>query len=179
MERIFFALLPPPQLASQIAAWAPNALASEWVMQRADRLHITLAIIDDGDRCSGALVDRLLRAGTLVAAAPLDVSLDRLACSTRSAALRLSRINPGLQALHKAIAGAMTHVGAPLRQDWRFSPHMTLGYGDGRPAQQGAPARQWRAGEFVLIRSLVGRTRHLRLGRWPLGAAPPRQYALF
>lgn len=178
VERLFFALLPPRQVAASTAAWVED-MPGDWTRQRADRLHVTLAITGDFRQWPVGFVDGMLRAGEAAAAAPFEMVLDRLSIGNRSAALRPGHVNPGLKALHTAIAGAMAHAGVPLREGWRFSPHMTLGYGEGRPVQQAVEARTWRAEEFVLIRSLVGRTQHRVLGRWPLRAEPARQYALF
>ncbi|MFT3964610.1 MAG: 2'-5' RNA ligase family protein [Sphingobium sp.] len=179
VERLFFAILPPRQLALGMAAWSERELGQGWQVQHTDRLHVTLAITEDFRRLPVHLPDRLLRVGEMVAAQPVTVTLDRLTVSNRSAALRSSRANADLKALHQSIGQAMTLMQVPMRENWTFSPHMTLGYRDGRPAHRPVEARQWQAEEFVLIRSLVGRTRHLTLGRWPLRAAPAAQYELF
>jgi 2'-5' RNA ligase len=52
---------------------------------------------------------------------------------------------------------------------------VTLGYREGRPFSERVDAIGWRCTEFVLIHSVVGRTEHHVLRRWPLR---PRQYAL-
>lgn len=179
VERLFFALLPPQRLALQTAAWASETLGDGWQVQRPDRLHVTLAITDDFDRCPFELLDRMLRVGERVEASPFAISLDHMSFSHRSAALRPSHANAGLKMLQKAISEAMAAMDVPVRHGWHFSPHMTLGYRDGRPAQRAVEARQWHVEDFVLIRSLVGQTQHLELGRWPLNAKAAAQYSLF
>jgi len=49
-----------------------------------------------------------------------------------------------------------------------FTPHVTLLY-DGRVVTERLvePIR-WTVREFVLVRSLLGKTRHIVIGRWPL-----------
>ncbi|HEX7852945.1 MAG TPA: 2'-5' RNA ligase family protein [Sphingobium sp.] len=179
VERLFFALLPPKRLALSTTAWTQQMLEGSWNLQQPGRLHITIAITDDFDRLPLDLLDRLLRAGAMIRAAPFPVTLDQLAISRRSAALRPSRVNPGLKALQQAINHAMTVLGIPMRENWRFNPHMTLGYRDTTPWHQPVEPRTWRAEEFVLIHSLVGRTQHQLLGHWPLHPIRPAQYELF
>jgi 2'-5' RNA ligase len=54
--------------------------------------------------------------------------------------------------------------------DRSFSPHVTLLYRKGRAFVRPVKPIAWRAAEFVLIHSEIGRTRYRELGRWPLVA---------
>jgi 2'-5' RNA ligase len=45
---------------------------------------------------------------------------------------------------------------------------MTLLYDDRSVAEQAVETIGWTAREFVLVHSLLGQTRHIPLGRWPL-----------
>lgn len=68
----------------------------------------------------------------------------------------------------------------PMLPDYAFSPHVTLAYRTGPTASQHRVAPFcWDVNEFVLIRSLIGRTRHLLVKTWPLNRPAPLQYSLF
>jgi len=78
-------------------------------------------------------------------------------------------------ALRFAAMGALhaqeLHVLAPKS----FRPHMTLAYARRRCPRMSVPPFRWKASEFQLIESWVGRTRYVELGRWTLwDDAPPR-----
>ena len=49
-----------------------------------------------------------------------------------------------------------------------FKPHVTLLYDDGHVPPQTSLPIGWTVDELVLIHSLVGQSRHIVLGRWPL-----------
>jgi 2'-5' RNA ligase len=79
----------------------------------------------------------------------------------------------GLYTLHDVLVGALQNTGfnlAALPNASDFTPHVTLAYGmpwiDERPIE----AASWNVREFVLMHSLLGRTRHIALERWPLAA---------
>lgn len=136
---------------------------------------MTLAISGDYWSFPGVLADRMRAIGAEAAAEPFDVTLDRLAVSPRSVALRPGGGNAGLAALQARLEAGLGALGV-LCRDWRFSPHVTLAYRAGRSAGRAVPPIRWRADSFVLIHSLVGETRHAELGEWPLVA---RQGELF
>lgn len=175
--RLFFALIPPEREARRIMAFAERALGDDWQMMAASRLHVTMAIGEDHGCEPPDLADRLRAAGDRVAVAPVDLRLDRLTISHRSAALRPSRACPLLTALHRAIMAAWPTRSIALKTGWTFSPHVTLAYREGNtPLSRPVEPFGWRAERLVLIRSHVGRTWHEPLGAWPLA---PAQYALF
>jgi 2'-5' RNA ligase len=49
-----------------------------------------------------------------------------------------------------------------------FTPHVTLLYDGMSVAEQPVDPISWTVGEFVLVHSLLGQTRHIILDRWPL-----------
>ena len=49
-----------------------------------------------------------------------------------------------------------------------FEPHVTLAYDARKIAAEAVAPIGWRVDEFVLVHSLLGRTRHVRLGGWAL-----------
>lgn len=175
-HRYFFAALPDRVSASRIHAWAERTLGPEGLLE-AKRLHVTLAITDDFPEAQPALAGAMLRSGERVAASSFDMVLDRLSVGTRSTALRPGHGQPPLTALHKDIAEAMAGEGVEMREGWRFSPHVTLAYRESLPATRPVTDRGWAVGNFALVHSLVGLTRHEVLGSWALGPDP--QLSLF
>ena len=50
----------------------------------------------------------------------------------------------------------------------RFTPHMTLLYGDHTVVEHSIDAIQLTVRDFVLVQSLRGRGKHIHLARWSL-----------
>jgi 2'-5' RNA ligase len=167
MHRLFFALRPPIVLARQVAN-AASWFETEGSPVTAERLHVTMFILDDRYDLPTALVTTLRRVGDGIAAAPVDVVLDRVGGGERSIALRPSRRIAALDALHRQLSELGRAAEIEPRAGYAFNPHMTLGYRDGRPFTVAAPPVAWTASELVLIHSHLGRTRHEVLGRWAL-----------
>ena len=145
---------------------------------RAEHLHLTLNILDDFPGFPEQVAERLIEVGAAVAADPFGVTLDEAAGSTRSIALRPRRRNVALHALSQRIGAALSDAGIAQRESYRFSPHLTLSYRSGQPFSRTIEPIGWRVDEFVLVHSLVGRTRHEVLGRWSLRGIDPDQYRL-
>ena len=178
LHRPFFALVPPRPLARRIAA------AAGWFQRGpgglpAERLHLTLFILDDMVDLPSALVDALRGIGATVGVEPFEVVLDVATGSGRSIALRPAHRNPAAVRLHERLAGRARGCGIAERPGYRFAPHLTLGYRIGEPFSQPVTPVTWMADEIVLIDSHVGRTRHEVLGRWPLVAEEKAQLSLF
>ncbi|MGN6279389.1 MAG: 2'-5' RNA ligase family protein [Sphingomonas sp.] len=165
-HRLFFALVPPIVQARQIAHAAPW-FGEEGKPVAAERLHITMFILDDRfERPPAALIDALRAVGEAIAAAPIRVVLDRVGGGAHSIALRPGRKNAALDDLHGRIAARAAAQGIAERRDYAFSPHMTLGYRRGTPFNAAVAPVAWDARELVLIHSHLGKTRHERIGTW-------------
>jgi len=177
LHRLFFALLPPPVLARQVAAAAGWFDAAGRALP-AERLHLTLFVLDDRPVRPRALVAAMQAIGGAVRCAPVPVTLDRASGSRRSVALRPAHRHPGLHQLHRTIADLAGAHRVPPRAGYSFAPHMTLGYREGEPFSQPVAPVGWLANELVLVDSQVGRTRHEVLGRWPLVARDDPQLTL-
>ncbi|HEX7874515.1 MAG TPA: 2'-5' RNA ligase family protein [Sphingobium sp.] len=176
----FFALRPPRQEANRMTAWLERTAEPGWEPMLAERLHVTLAITPTFATYPADIVARLLRAGEQVAAAPFRIDFDSLSVGVKSVALRPSRANSGAKLLQHALVRAMATQGVPLLPKYTFSPHVTLAYRTGTStSQHPVDPFGWDVQEVVLIQSLIGRTRHIPLGTWPLTYRPPLQYALF
>ena len=174
--RLFFALKPSLPIARQTDHFA-ESIADGARRIAVDHQHMTLAITSDYVDYPHAVIKALLRAGAGVAAEPFDLRLDRLSIGHRSAALRPSHGVPPLTALQRRIVEGMSGEGIALRPGWRFSPHQTLFYHDGRPEQRRIEGFQWHVDQFMLVCSHVGRTHHRTLASWRLSGTG--QYRLF
>jgi len=177
LHRLFFALLPPPVLARQVAT-AAGWFEPEGRALAAERLHVTMFILDDRPSRPDALVHALKAIGRSVDRGPVAVTLDRATGSRRSVVLRPAHRHPALHDLHARLGELARERRIAPRERHGFAPHMTLGYRDGEPFTQPVSPVGWLARELVLIDSHVGRTRHEVLGRWPLVARDDPQLAL-
>lgn len=166
-HRFFFALRLPIQLARQIAN-AAHWFGGTGRPVAAERLHVTLFILPDQFEQSSLLIAQLRAIGAAVAAAPVEMLLDYVSAGGRSIALRPQHRIAGLAALRQDLVSRCYAAGIAERPDYAFSPHVTLGYRDGRPFGERVPPIAWTAAEFVLIHSHLGRTKHTELGRWAL-----------
>ncbi len=177
-HRLFFALFPPPLVARRIAHWAER-FGPHAALVRADRLHVRLDILDDSDMFPSDVAERLIEVSTLIAADPFMIELDQVSGGGGTIALRPRLRNPALQSLASAISGARAEAGIAGREGYRFSPHLTLLYREGRPFSETVTPFAWEVKEFTLVHSLLGHTRHVPLGSWPLTGKNPDQLDLF
>lgn len=104
-HRPFFAILPPPTVARQVAQSA-IWIGREGANVDPDRLHVTMDILDDFEVFPRDIAARLIAAGDTVAAAPCIVELDQIKGSATSVALRLRRTLKGRKKAGQAIAAA-------------------------------------------------------------------------
>ncbi len=142
----------------------------------AERLHITLHFIDDYAGLPPRIIALVSEAVASVAIPPFDLMLDRARsfCDNRPRnrpfVLIPSEVNSALSALQRAVGAAMTkaHLGKPAAR--HFTPHLTLLYDDRCVEEHPIEPIAWTSREFVLVHSLIGRTRHVLLAQWPLCA---------
>ncbi len=74
----------------------------------------------------------------------------------------------GLLMLQEAL-GAVMEKASLGRRAGHYTPHLTLMYGDRLVADQPIEPVGWTVREFVLVHSLLGRSRYVRLASFPLG----------
>ena len=74
----------------------------------------------------------------------------------------------GLEMLYRAISVSMRTAGLKARLS--FTPHLTLLYGERPIREQFIQPISWTVREFALVRSLIKKTKYIRLGCWPLAA---------
>ncbi|EEA00923.1 Phosphoesterase HXTX [Burkholderia sp. H160] len=178
-DGLFFAVYPDANTAAGMAKFAQQLCADAHARSRvrskplaASRLHVTLRHL--GNFAGGLptdVVEAAKRAAAAVSMAPFTVEFDAVASFAKRprpgpAVLVGEHGVRGLQALHDALEAGLQADG--IEPDTRFTPHVTLAYGmpwiERRPAEPAC----WNVREFALMHSLLGRTRHIVLARWPL-----------
>jgi len=129
-HRLFFALFPPPLVARRIAHWAER-YGPHAAFVRADRLHVTLDILDDHEAFPRDIAERLIEVGASIAADPFMIELDQVSCGGGTIALRPRLKNQGLQRLagaYRQCAGGRRHCRAS-GTSLQPAPHLAVSRG--------------------------------------------------
>jgi 2'-5' RNA ligase len=176
-DRLFFAVFPGASAAQRIARLGEELRYRHGLRGKAlasDRLHVSLHHVGDYVRPPD---------GTIVAAAcdvAASVRMPSFAVEFNSAvSFRGRRDNQpfvlhgddgiiGLTMLQQSLGAAMEKAGLG-RSAVRYTPHVTLMYADRFVAEQAVGPVGWTVREFVLVHSLLGRSRYRPLGRFALG----------
>lgn len=163
---LFFAVLPSQEERARIGDLIAS-LRIGGVPMRLDRLHITTLSL---------LLEDLLPEGLALEAAEVAASIrmpsfrvifDRLVGGNRSALLLPSEPLEALRMFRERLGFALMRAGIPFRQGG-FNPHVTLLYGGQPMPEIEIEPISWLVEDFVLIDSIIGETRHVEVGRWPL-----------
>ena len=181
-DRLFFALFPSDEAIPQIVKTSQQLRDEHGLTGKSlsnDRLHVTLHHV--GDYAGGlpnGLVEAAQEVASTIAMPAFDVTFDRVmsfAGSPRNKpfVLRGNERNDGglsaLMAFQKTFYLAMCRAGLQgPRANAKFAPHVTLMYDDQTVKEQAVEPISWSAHDFVLVHSLIGQTKHIHLGRWPL-----------
>lgn len=169
----FFALRPAPADATRLDEAARVLRDAHGIAGSAvtgDRLHVTLESIGFAD--DDAALVAACRAADALRHAPVDVHFDTALSfrgDTLPFVLQGGAGTDGVRRLRTALGIAM--AGHGFRPSPKYEPHLTIGYDRQRlvPRTPIDPIG-FRATEFVLIESHVGRSHHEVLRRWTLMA---------
>lgn len=179
-DGLFFAVFPDANTAGAISKLAQQLCAETRVRSKplpAARLHVTLLHLGN---FAGGLppikVEAAMRAAASINMAPFTVEFDAVASfatKPRPGPLVLTGNEgvAGLHALRDALGHALQHAGFGDRAGSTvapYTPHVTLAYGMPWAAARPVESACWNVREFALMHSLLGRTRHVALARWPL-----------
>ena len=174
--RLFFSIFPDSPAAARIAQVAQDLRRRYGLRGRpllTARFHCSLCCLDDCDGAAPALVAKVREAAALVTATAFRVSFN-CAKSFSGGDGRYALVLTGedgvigLTMLYSSLCTAMRAVGFPPRGCSSFTPHVTMLYDRCRIDEQSIEPICWTVGEFVLVLSLIGKTRHVPLGRWQL-----------
>jgi 2'-5' RNA ligase len=174
-DGVFFAVYPDAAAAAHIATLAQD-LRSELGLKGkphvAPRLHVTLHHLGNHAGLPQLLVSAASEAAAEVAAAPFVVRLDRVASFERAVRLPLVLRGgdgvEGLVAFQQQLGAALKRAGLGPWVQSHYTPHLTLLYDDRCVAERRVDPIVWPVREFVLVRSLLGKSQHVALARWPL-----------
>jgi 2'-5' RNA ligase len=174
-DGLFFAVYPDAAAAERIAALAQELRREHGLKGKphvASRLHVTLHHLGNHVGLPPLLVSAANEAAAEVAAAPFVVGFDRVASFKRAVRLPfVLRGGDGVEALlafQQLLGAALKKAGLGPWVHPQFIPHLTLLYDNRCVAEQRVDPIVWTVREFVLVRSLLGRSQHVPLARWAL-----------
>jgi 2'-5' RNA ligase len=178
LDRLFFAILSPPEAAVHIAERTHFLRAEHGLRGRpigSERLHISLHGLGDHPRLPKTLIEQAQVAGASVAMPPFEVVLDRAVSFARKnekppVVLRASGDVTPLIAFHRLLGEALKKARLCRRLAQHFTPHMTLLYDDRVVKERAIEPVRLPVRDFALVHSLIGRSRYIELARWPLHA---------
>jgi RNA 2',3'-cyclic 3'-phosphodiesterase len=136
-------------------------------------LHVSLHGIGAYHGLPRAVVEAAKQAAARVSARPFDIVFDRAMSFDRKREGQPFVLRAGntvaLTSFYQLLGEAMKSVGF-RRVASRFTPHMTLLYGDRIVKERAIEAVRWTAHDFVLVQSLRGRghSEYIHLACWPL-----------
>jgi RNA 2',3'-cyclic 3'-phosphodiesterase len=174
-DRLFFALLPDAAAVTEIDERSRRLRLQHGLRGKAidpARLHVTLFHLGDFPAFPQAVVDAASLAGARLKSPPIAVEFDRVGtfagANNLPFVLQAGECAAPLTAFQQALklVLAKTGIAAPAKRP--FTPHLTLMYSDRRIATEPIEPVRWTAREVVLVHSLIGQSRHLRIGQWPL-----------
>lgn len=167
LHNLFFAIRPPAAEAERIRAEAETWGLGGRLM-RADRLHVSTLSLLRYSATPDDLAEQAADVAAAVRAAPFRVIFDRLAANGTSAVLLSSEPLDMLRMFRERLGFTLLRGGVDIRLQGRFNPHVTVAYGSRAIAETEIDPVAWTVEDFVLIDSVVGETRHIEVGRWPL-----------
>jgi RNA 2',3'-cyclic 3'-phosphodiesterase len=173
-SNLFLALVPERAVALQ-AVETGREIARRYGLSKSPRpyelMHVSLNAIGTYPDFPDDIVFAVSAAMATVKAAPFEVNFDRAMSVTNARAVILANAirSEEMMDLHVQLAKEMWSVGLNFTYNPRFMPHMTVLYDDVPvPEHVLAEPVRWIASEFVLIRSVIGKSEYEYLDRWPL-----------
>ena len=177
-DRLFFALLPSAEALARIERLARELRELHGLRGRAlgaGRFHITLHLIGDFPGVPQQVVVLASRIAASAAAGltPFRLGFDRVASFRRPRNMPLvlrgsEDLLGGVAHLAQTLGTAMAEQGLGHAPGPGYTPHLTLLYDDCHVPDTRIEPISWTARELVLVRSLLGRSRHEPLARWAL-----------
>jgi 2'-5' RNA ligase len=175
-DGLFFAVIPTPQSATQIARRMQDFRGDFGLQGKplaTDHFHVTLYYLGAHAGLPLGIIAKASETAAFVRMAPFGVTFDCARTFTgkggsRPFVLGSSKALTELQALQQSLRMALRRAGLDNWTQPVFTPHVTLLYDNRRVPEQAIEPVGWTVREFVLMRSLLGMSRYETLGRWPL-----------
>jgi RNA 2',3'-cyclic 3'-phosphodiesterase len=174
--RLFFSIFPDPPVAVRIGHVAQHLRREYGLSSRPllrSRFHCSLCPCEDSDRASPAFVAEVLKAAAKVRFPAFRVSFNcakSFSGRKNNHPLVLTGEDGviGLIMLYSSLSTEMRGIGFRSKIASAFTPHITLLYDSCRIDEQSIEPICWTVREFVLVRSLIGKTKHVWIDRWRL-----------
>jgi len=173
----FFALSPDAEVRKQLGQVADNLKANDslngsWVAS--ERYHLTLHHLGQFPEAYPDLVKRALAAANNIQTEAFNIKLDHFMSfdskTGKFPCVLTSKYElPELKNFWQLLKNSLFANRLGLELVNTFTPHATLLYSR-QPISKNYEVTpiQWQVKDFVLIESLVGKSEHIELGRWPL-----------
>ncbi|MFJ2988300.1 RNA 2',3'-cyclic phosphodiesterase [Collimonas sp. NPDC087041] len=174
-DRLFFALIPAAEAAAAIVRQGRLLQEEFGIKSRligVDRAHVTLSHVGDYLELPQDVVTAAMNAAASVRAEPFDVTFERVLNfhgrpRNRPLVLVGGDGVAALTAFQRTLAKALQRAGIRSANS-HYTPHVTLLYNKYNVPSRDIEPISWTVREFALVHSLLGRTRHVTLARWPL-----------
>ncbi|NDZ16264.1 2'-5' RNA ligase [Variovorax sp. WS11] len=176
-DRLFFALLPDAPAIVRIERLIADLRRDHGLKGKAlgaSRFHVTVHLVGNFRGFPQEVADAACAAAQALTVIPsFKLGFDRVgsfARRPRNMPLVLLGAE-GLmaaKAFQQALGKAMARAGESHGDAAHYTPHLTLLYDDTHVAPRAIEPIGWTANEFVLVRSLIGQSRHEVLARWLL-----------
>ncbi|HEY4941108.1 MAG TPA: 2'-5' RNA ligase family protein [Rhizomicrobium sp.] len=175
-ERIFFACLPDAGTAARIHARAEalkreHGFAGNLILP--EHLHVTLFHLGDWIRLPDEIVALANRAAAEVLSPPFDVRFNKAESFRNRTGVYPFVLTGDKDAapwrpLYDALGAALKRHGLASVVHEEFKPHVTLLRDAKRAKAFAVEPLGWTVRDFVLVHSVLGKTTHNHLARWPL-----------
>lgn len=178
-DRIFLAVLPDEETAARIHALAEKLKAVHGftgTLIRPEHLHVTLFHLGDWNGLPASIVEIASAAAAKVQTPVFEVVFHRVESFRNSTGiypfvlLGEQGATP-LRAFHTALGAELARAGLAGATKGDFKPHVTLLRDTLRVSPAPLAPITWTVRDFVLVHSLLGKTTHIHLARWPLQLA--------
>ena len=175
VENLFFAVLPDAETAAGIARLTDRLRRVHGLSGRptpARRLHVSLYGLGAFSALAKADADAAGGFAAAVRAQSFDVAFDRVMSFSHPADKPLILAGgegvAGLVALRAQLARSVAEKTLGRTRSQAFVPHITLLRDRNHVDEHPVEPVSWAVREFVLVRSLVGKSVYEILSRWPL-----------
>ncbi|MDB5816102.1 MAG: 2,5 ligase [Rhodocyclales bacterium] len=173
-DRLFFAIQPDIETATRIVELAHDLRHRHGLKGAplaAERLHVTLWFLGDFVGLPQAIIAGACEAASHCTWPAFDVTFDRVLSfqgGRRGSPFVLRSDDKMLIEFQRTLALMMSKAGVAGAANKAFVPHVTLLYDTCKVAEQRVETIHWAVRELVLVRSVLGQSRHEPIARWPL-----------
>jgi RNA 2',3'-cyclic 3'-phosphodiesterase len=169
-DRLFLAVVPPPEVAARIARLAHHLRIGHDLTGKpleVEHFHVTLCHIGDGIGLPSEVVARTIERASAVPMPAFKVAFDRVMSFSNGAFVLCGGDSViGLEVLQQRLSDALDSRPARAR---RYTPHVTLLRDSHIVPEHDIEPIEWTVHEITLVHSLLGKTTHRHLARLPLG----------